>query len=79
MQRAFVLCLTTLAAPGLCFGRSLLRTARRLPLLRRAMSGGLETLAGRADASWVRCLDEDPESAARAPNQSSRCLRGIDV
>ena len=36
------------------------------------MAPGLESFCGSADASWVRCLVEDPEAGKHAPNKFSR-------
>ncbi|KAH8092340.1 hypothetical protein JL720_5309 [Aureococcus anophagefferens] len=36
------------------------------------MPDSLEAFCGAADASWLRCLNEDPEAAAHAPNKRSR-------
>jgi len=63
----------TLAASALGLGRGALG---RLGSLRRAATmTGLETLAGRADCSWVRCLDADPDAKKFAPNKESRQVR----
>jgi len=58
------------------------RSLRAAPALRRglvrrqaqttAMPDSLEAFCGAADASWLRCLNEDPEAAANAPNKRSR-------